>query len=260
MKFEQLIAQQRPHIDQVVRDLARRHYLAPAEIEEFRTTVVRAIERNDFELLRAFDGRSTWETYLSLVVTREFFLFQGVLWGQWRPTGSARRLGPAGVLLEELVLRDRLSVSESIELMRSVHRVDLPRYRLQKMAEQLQLTSGAPTMRQGSVPNSVQNTLGPAVQSALRGALALLSPDDRLILELRFRDRQPLARIAKMMGVDGRPLQRRLEHVKDVIGHSLIREGIPRHDVELLLQHADGDAADPRQKWWQAVLTRPTKT
>jgi len=89
--FEQLISQQRPHVGRVLQALARRHHLAPPEIAEFQVVVDLAFERNDYELLKAFDGRSTWETYLTTVVTRLFFSYQGGLWGQWRPTALAQR-------------------------------------------------------------------------------------------------------------------------------------------------------------------------
>jgi hypothetical protein len=258
--FEQLILQQRSHIDQVVRDLARRHHLAQAETDEFRAIVSRSLERNDFELLRAFDGRSTWETYLTLVVTREFFLFQGELWGQWRPTPTARRLGPAGVLLEELVLRDHVSLAEAIELMRSVHRVDLPRYRIAQMAQQLRLDVGLGE-RPATLPAAAggEGHANPRIHDVVRSALALLSPDDRLIVELRFRDGQPLTRIARIMRLDVRPLQRRLERVKSVIAESLLGEGIARQDVDALLQNAEHDTPHLLQTWWQTVLSRPSK-
>jgi hypothetical protein len=258
--FEQLIVQQRSHIDQVIRDLARRHHLAPAEMHEFAAVVMRSLERNDFELLRAFDGRSTWETYLTLVVTREFFLFQGDLWGQWRPTATARRLGPAAVLLEELVLRDHVSLTEAIELMRSVHRVDMPRYRIAEMAQQLRIDVGfgerVPTFPTEEDDEGYSN---PHVQGVVREALALLSPDDRLIVELRFRDGQPLTRIARVMRMDARPLQRRLDQVKSVVADSLLGEGVPRPDVDALLQYGERDTPHSLQTWWQAVLSRPSK-
>ena len=255
--FEQLIEQQRPHIEQVIRDLARRHYLAPQEIDEFRTAVICALERHDFELLRAFDGRSTWETYLQLVITREFFLFQMDLWGQWRPSPAARRLGSAGVLLEELVIRDRMLVTEAIETMRNAHRVDMPRYRLLQLAERLRL-SDAGRVKPPDTPSAPPEPRDPRVQAALQNALAKLAPDDRLIAELRFRDAQPLTRIAKMMNMEVRPLQRRLEHTKAVIGACLLEQGIVRKDVEALLAHADTDSPDARQTWWQTVLSRPS--
>jgi hypothetical protein len=252
--FEQLIEQQRPHVERVAQDLARRHYLASSEIEEFRTALERALERNDYELLRAFDGRCTWETYLTTVVTREFFLFQAAMWGQWRPSSHAIRLGPAAMLLEELVLRDRFTLNDAIDWMRTSHRVDMPRHRLIEFAEELGMQVPGTADRRSSAARP--SAADAALRHALRDSLALVSPDDRLILGLRFRDRQPLTRIAALLRTDVRPLQRRIDTLKNVIRESLLAQGIDACDVEALLKSAESTTATPQQHWWDAVLAR----
>ena len=254
--FEQLLLQQRPHVERLVQDLARRHFLASAEIQEFRAAVERALERNDYELLRAFDGRSTWETYLTTVVARQFFLFQAALWGSWRPSATAIRLGPAATLLEELVLRNRFPVNDAIEWMRTAHRVDLPRHRLLQMAGQLQM-SGVEAPASAAAAPAIAGDV--RVSEALRDALALVSPDDRLILALRFRDRQPLTRIAAVLKIDARLLQRRIETAREVIRRSLLMQRIPAAEVERLLAGTEEDAVGSPHGWWQMVLARPDR-
>lgn len=257
MTFDQLLEEQRPHVERVIHDLARRHYLASTEIEEFRDAVERAFERNDHELLRAFDGRSTWATYLSTVVTRQFVLFQAAMWGQWRPTAAAMRLGPAAMLLEELVVRDRFSLNDAVDWMRTTHRVDLPRHRLLQLAEQLGMPGAAGNRH--AAPCAPEHAPSPELRNALRDALALVTPDDRLLLELKFRDRQPLTRIAAMLKIDARPLQRRIDTAKNVIGKSLLTQGIDPDAVEALLRSADVQADGRYQEWWELALARPSK-
>jgi hypothetical protein len=252
--FEQLIDQQRPHIERVVMDLARRHYLAASEVDEFRAAVHRALERNDHELLRAFDGRSTWETYLGTVITREFFVFERAMWGSWRPSPEALRLGPAAILLEELVRHERLALSEALEVMRTMHRVDVPRVRLLNHAQELHLTAET----QAVAAPGVAPAMTPRLSHAVRDALSLVSGEDRLILELRFRDRYPLTRIAALMKIDVRPLQRRIERVQAVMRESLLTQGIDAADVATLLPAAESGASASEQ-WWQAVLARPSR-
>jgi hypothetical protein len=254
--FEQLIAQQRSHFGRVVQDLARRHHLAPQEIEELRIVVDRALERNNYELLRAFDGRSTWETYLSTVVTRLFFEFQGDMWGPWRPTPRASRLGPAGILLEELVVRDGLAIPEAIHVMRTTHRVDVPQARLEQMAAQLELHAEHARAANATRETSSQTV---DVQSALRDAMALLLPDDRLILAMRFGDGQPLTRIAKVMKIDARPLQRRIDQAKEVIRTSLQMQGVAADDIEVVLEQAEADAHTVKRTWWTTVRSRASR-
>jgi DNA-directed RNA polymerase specialized sigma24 family protein len=251
MTFEELILQHRGHILQVVRDLGRRHHLAAAEREEFEGRAFHALERNDFELLRAFDGRSTWNTYLTLVVTREFHAYQALLWGSWRPSAVARRLGPAGVLLEELVRRDGLTLEDAFEVMRSGHRVDLPRYRLLHAARVLGLSDST---RLPPVTNDAPDD--EVIQGLLQGLLAQLPPEDRLMLTLRYRDGQPLTTVARVLQRDVRPVERRLEQVEMTLRRALAGAGIPEAHVQRVLQPA---AVASAHRWWETVLPRPSK-
>jgi hypothetical protein len=254
--FEGLIDEQRTHIEQVVRDLGRRNYLTALQTDQFRATVLRSLQGNDFELLRAFDGRSTWETYLITVISREFFLFQGCLWGQWRPSRSAQQLGAAAVLLEKLVRCDGHGVSDAIQMMRTLHRVPEPRHRLLRMSQRLRL---ADSSVEASGAKQRQPAFDERHEAALRQALTRLSPDDRLIIELRVRDLQPLTRIALMMGLEVTRLSDVLEHAKECIGESLLEQGIARDQVNGLLQHVEADPAHPQHKCWCAALSSPSQ-
>ena len=255
MTFEQLIEQQQPHIERVIQDLARRHYLAPAEIHEFHTTVERALERNDYELLKAYDARCTWETYLITVITRQFYLFQSTLWGPWRPSAAALRIGAAAILLEELVVRNRFALNDAIEWMRTTHRVDLPRHRLRQIASQLGMVTPPSRTPAWTTAASPADDL----KLALRDALALVSPDDRLILQLRYRDQQPLTRIAAVMRMESRALQRRIETVKEVIRQSLQTQGIAPDEIDTLLTSAETNSNQVKQRWWEMALARTRK-
>lgn len=255
MTSEQLIIQQRAHIDQAVNDLAKRYYLALEELEEFRAMVDRALERNDYELLRAHDDRSSWQTYLTTVVMRQFFIFQAQIWGQWRPTLTAQRLGPEAMLLEELIVRDHLDLEDAIDIMRRRHRVDVPRPRLERMANELRLADEAERQTAADV---AQGPLRDArIQTALRDALALISADDRLMLELRLRDGQPVTRIARMLKIEPRPLQRRIDQALETVRSSLLAHGISHDDVDILLRGGENHVALCR-RWWNFGVARPS--
>jgi DNA-directed RNA polymerase specialized sigma24 family protein len=253
--FEQLILQQRPHLERLVQEIARRYHLASTDVQEFRIALDQALERNNYELLRAFDGRSTWETYLRTVVTRQYYLYQTSLWGSWRPSERATRIGAAAVLLEELVLRDRFALPDAIDWMRTTHRVDEPRHKLMRMAAQLGISTDASVSSLVPVPESVPDA---ELRRALRQALALVSAEDRLLLELRFRDGQPLTRIAALLRVDARPLQRRIDAVRLRVREPLLAQGVDAASADLLLSGGEVGVRSA-QPWWNLVLARPSK-
>jgi hypothetical protein len=258
--FERVLREQRPHVARLVQDIARHYHLAAHEITEFSTLVEHTLERNDYELLRAFDRRSAWETYISTVVTRLFFEFQLELWGQWRPSAASQVLGPAAMLLEELVLRDHLPLADAIDLMRTTHRVDLSPHRIELLARELHL----PGHRDLHEPSTASGAIAeaelahePAIRVALSDAIALLSPEDRLLLAMRYVDRQPITRIAKILRAAPRPLQRQIEQAKEVLRSSLLTQQIAIQDVDALLSQAELDANSPHRKWWMLVLPHP---
>jgi hypothetical protein len=257
--FEQLIEDKRACIEQIIADLSRKHLLAPAETDEFRRVVQRALERHDYELLRAFDGRATWETYLNTVLTREFFVFQTALWGEWRPSAAAMRSGPVAMLLEELVLRDHFSIADAIEWMRTSHRVDQPRRKIGELAIHLGLVPSERSALRTGAGSLDLPAVDPKLQAAVSDALALLSADDRLILELRFREHQPLTRIAKILDLEVRPVQRRIDSIKHVLRESLLTQGVALESVDDLLRAVDSEPSSAPHKWWRFVFSGPPK-
>lgn len=252
--FDQLIVQQRSFLDQVVNDLALRHCLAASETREFRQRVDRAVARHDYEVLRNFDGRSTWETFLATVVFKQFFLYQAELWGLWRPSVRALQLGPEATLLEEMVLRDRLSLAAAMELMKTRHHVDWCEGRIRELAGQLRLDE-----RHHEVlpPGVAGRTSDRRMAVALTAAFGALSLDDRLLLHLSYGDRQPLAQIARMLRTAVRPLARRLDEAVAAVRASLQAQGIPPSDIDLLLA-AGTDPAPEQQRWWNSVAAGPS--
>ena len=95
-----------PVIDDVAAQVCRRHRLNAGEADDFKSEVrLHFIERN-YEVLRKFEGRCTLSTYVNVVVQRVFLDYRNRMWGRWRPSTEARRLGPTAMLIERLVTRD----------------------------------------------------------------------------------------------------------------------------------------------------------
>ena len=114
-----------PVIDDVTAQVCRRNRLNATESDEFRSDVrLHFIERN-YEVLRKFEGRCALATYVNVVVQRVFFDWRNRMWGRWRPSTEARRLGPAAILLERLVTRDGWTLDQAIETARVNHKVEI---------------------------------------------------------------------------------------------------------------------------------------
>jgi RNA polymerase sigma factor (sigma-70 family) len=246
-------------IDEVTGKVCRRHRLAAAEADDFRSDVrLHFIERN-YEVLRQFEGRSSLATYITVVVQRLFLDRRNRLWGKWRPTAEARRLGPTAILFERLVTRDGWTTEQALETLRVNHGVVVDESlrslcdKLEKRVPSRQLVpedqaedmaDAAPTP-EANVLRAEQGFLAKRVQTALDRARQTLSAEERLILKMRFEDGASVAVIARALHLDQKRLYRTLQRLLDSVRAALTHEGISRSDVDVLFADASPDS--PRE-------------
>src|SRR5687768_4500817 len=125
-----------PHIDKVVAHLCRKHHFQKEECEDFRSRVHVKLIDDDYGIIRKFQGRSSLKTYLTTVVSNEMKDFLNHLWGKWRPSTEAQRLGPVAIRLEKL-LRDGLSLDEAVRTLQTNHKEEMSAQDLADMAARL---------------------------------------------------------------------------------------------------------------------------
>ncbi|MCG8459533.1 MAG: hypothetical protein MI919_24910, partial [Holophagales bacterium] len=96
-----------------------RHRLSVEDAEEVRSiTYVRLID-NDYAIIRRFQGRSRFRTYLATVILRILLDYRNKKWGKWRPSNTARELGTVAVQLERLLYHDDFTFRESAQILRN---------------------------------------------------------------------------------------------------------------------------------------------
>lgn len=252
LKGESLFLASLPVIDDITGQVCRRHHFTSAEADDFRSDVRLHFIDRDYEVLRRFEGRSSVATYVNVVIQRLALDFRSRQWGKWRPSAEAKRIGPAAILLERLVIRDRWSIEQAAETMRVNHGIALDdslralcekfgqrRPARQQVEEEqaLDVPSGAPGP-DANVVRAEQGFLAKRVQSGLERARQALTPEERLILKMRFEDAVPVADIARALHLNQRRLYRTIERLLARLGESLEAEGISRADVSSLF--ADG--------------------
>ncbi|PYQ54668.1 MAG: hypothetical protein DMF53_29150, partial [Acidobacteria bacterium] len=108
--------------------------LPGSEAEEFRAWALFKLVDDDYRILGSWQGRSSFPTFLSVVLTNLLRDYRVHLWGKWRPSAASRRSGPAGVLLERLLLRDGLSCAETSERLRAEHGIALSQDEVARLA------------------------------------------------------------------------------------------------------------------------------
>jgi len=207
--------------------VCRRYHLAAADAEDFSGDCRLRLMKEDYAILRQFQGRSSLNTYLLVVITRGFQDWRNSRWGKWRPSAEARRLGPLAERLERLVVRDRHTVDEAHEILRTNLGLDVTRASLDELMARF-------PARQGRIPVGEQAiaelpasdrapdehleaeqgaTVARLAADALGRALAHLPAEDQLILKMRFTDGLSFAEVARTLHLDQKPLYRRVDRI-----------------------------------------------
>jgi len=234
-----------PLVERVVGFVARRHRLSSDETDELASVVKLKLIEDDYAVFRAFEGRSSLQTYLTVVIQRIFLDLRISAWGKWRPSAEARRLGPTAVLLERLTGRDGLGFDEACRVMRFSHRVEATDAELEALQVRLparvrrrtvgeeELAGAASADRGSDAPLLEQEASRDRARgiAALESALSTLEPDDRLIVKFRFLDGLQVADIARLMARDQKPLYRRIEGILRTLRQQLEARGIRAEDV-----------------------------
>ena len=243
---ESLFLANLPVIDEVTLLVCRRHRLSAAEAEDFKAEVhLHFIERNS-EVLRRFEGRSSLRTFLSVVINRLFLDYRNRLWGKWRPSAEARRVGPTAMLVERLVTRDGWMLDQALEMLRINHQVTIDG---QLLAFCQRLSARGPVRQfvpeneadriESATPSPEDNVLraeqdfrAKRVRAALARARQELRPEERLILKLRYDDGVPVADIARALHLDQKRLYRTIERLLAELRELLKVEGISSDDID----------------------------
>jgi RNA polymerase sigma factor for flagellar operon FliA len=223
--------------------LCRRKGLTRADGEDFTSWAkVRLLER-DADLLRRFSGRSSWKTYLTVVLANLLRDYQNARWGKWRPSATAKRTGPVAVELETRVRRDGMTVAAAVMSMRSrghdlsdadAFRMleDMPmRYRRRIEGEKsLMRLSTEETAADAFWRSQSEAEMAEGID-VLTEAIDSLPAEDRVILRLRFWEGLTVAQVSRTLGLNQKPLYRRIENLLQRLRGQLERNGIEARDA-----------------------------
>ncbi|MES1245749.1 MAG: sigma-70 family RNA polymerase sigma factor [Acidobacteriota bacterium] len=237
-------------------DAIARKGLPHREAEEFRSWVFFKLVENDYRILGSWEGRSSFPTYLNVVLSNLLRDYRIHVWGKWRPTAAARREGAHAILLERLWHRDRLPLQEAIDRMLWEHKVPFSRAELERLAARLppkpecRVVSDEELEKiaiDGRVEERVEDAerarLAARLRSDLVPLLRTLPAEERLLLRLSIRDGLTVAAIAPSLGRPQKELYvqrdrclRKLRQTLEALGHrpAEIRDLIGAHLGEQL--------------------------
>ncbi len=256
MNAEELFLANLGLIDRIVVFVCRRNHYKDDEADDFAGHVRLKLIENDYSILRKFEGRSSFSTYLTTVIQRMSFQYRVQMWGKWRPSAEAQRLGDAGITLERLLSRDGYSLHEAIESLAARKQPGFSRAELQAVYARLPHRTPRPMLVQqtdaahevASKSDSESEILrrdreraAKAAACAIDAAIARMDAEDQIILRMRFWSARRVPDIASMLGLDQKKLYKRIDRLLISLRGALQDAGIDRREVEDLIQNGEID-------------------
>ncbi len=241
--LRELFESELQRIDDTIKRACLRCSLDGHDAEDFRSWVYLRLIQDDYRVLRHFEGRSSFGTFITVVVRNLALDYQNKIWGKWRPTAAARKLGPLAIELERLVVRDGSELREAFSVLLSLD-PELSEADLDAVVAQLPLRPrrrfeaataldrmGCTGSVEGRVRSAERKTKLECVQKALRCALASLEDEDRDLVRRRFRDGQTISSIARSLDLDRRQLYTRMSRCLLRLRGSLESQGLNSEDI-----------------------------
>ncbi len=226
----------------------RRHGFRGADADEFASTVKLKLIENGYGRLRKYAGRSSLRVYLAKVIDNVFRDYRISIWGRWRPSSAARRIGEVAIRLETLLYRDGHTFDEAVRILQTNYQVALTEAELadlvirlpQRTTRRFEDDAGLDEMAalaeaDTGLMNRERAATAARVESALAQALEQLPADDRSLLRLHFEEGLTLAAIAKTRGLNQRRLYRRKEKCERQLQQALTAKGLGADVVSDLL-------------------------
>ena len=233
---------------------ARRYRLNPQDAEEFAANVRLRLVENDYAILRAYEARSSFATFISIVVQRMAIDDRIHVWGRWHASAEAKRFGAAAVEIERLLFRDGRSLEDALTVVAANHReLDreslnalaarlpprMPRHHEVDLEEAERVAVSPPSGVEERIVSAERREAAQCLSAKMSEIIAALPDEERLILQLRFEGGMAVAQIARALQIDQRLLYRRIENRMREIRAQLERDGVASRDVLDLLGHDD---------------------
>ena len=220
----------------------RRHRLPPQDRPDLVSIFWTHLAKDDHRVLRQFRGPRGIAAYLRTVVDRLVLDLRTALWGKWRPSARARRLGPQAEAFERLVVRDGRHPEEALalvqhtmgraavsELMGTSSGWRSPRHLVSlELAAGHRATTADPLV---ALIDKRREGHGQFVGQRLRQTVGALPADDQLLIQMRHELGLKVSQIAAMLGADQKRLYRRYQVIHAQLRDSLAAAGISARDV-----------------------------
>jgi RNA polymerase sigma factor (sigma-70 family) len=241
-------------IDRVAALAARKHGLWDADADDFAAWVKMRMVESGYAVFLKFRGESELKTFITVVIAREAHAYLRELRGRWRPSARAQALGPPAPELEKLVRNDGYTVAQAGEKLRTAGKTDRSDLELARMLAEIPERQplrpsevADPKLDEAAGSSRADDRLAADENQAYRGevmaavarAMERMEPEEQLIVKLRFGQGATLAHVARTLGIEQKPLYRKIEKLRDKLRGLLQGEGLSAAAVREFLDRGE---------------------
>lgn len=247
---EEMYMQHLQTIEKIAAHTARRNHMGADEAAEFTQEVrVRLLEDN-YGVIRKFERRSAFTTYLTTVITRLFHQYRVERWGKWRPSAAAKRHGDKAITLERLMTRDGYTFDEAVQILTTPSGSQYTKAELEAIYYRLPPRNPRPMVVSGEVSPDVatiepeaydrvekkeQERAARKTCKSIDALIASLDAQDRLMLHMRFAQALKVPDIARRLHVDQKKVYKRFDTIFGRMRKNLEAKGLRPNQVNALL-------------------------
>lgn len=243
-------------IKRIASFVAHRNHLNADESGDFTQEVHKRLIDDDYAVIRKFEGRSKFSTYLTTVIERLFQQWRVEQWGKWRPSAEARRLGDKAVTLERLLTRDGYTFDEAVKVLTTPGGSQYRAAELEAIYLRLPPRTPRPVLVSDEVTPEIaaldtdaddrvemhdRERSARRISAAVDRLLESMDPEDRLILQLRFWQALKAPDIARRLNIDQKRIYKRLDRLCLMMRRALESAGHGKAEIGTLLSRGDQD-------------------
>lgn len=253
---EELYLEHLRSIERIAAFVARRSHLGPDEAAEFVQEVRVRLLDDDYAIIRKFQGRSLFTTYLRTVIGHLFHQYRVEQWGKWRPSAEAKRIGDKAITLERLITRDGYTLDEAVKVLTTPGGSQYTLAELEAIYLRLPHRGPRPIVVSGEIaPDAAavepeaedrvergdRERSARTAATAIDGLMASMNPEDRLILKMRFWDSLKVPDIARRLKLQQKKVYKRLDRLFGDMRSALEQAGVGKAEAGTLLSRGDQD-------------------
>jgi RNA polymerase sigma factor (sigma-70 family) len=242
-------------IDKAIGYVCHRNRVDRDDQEEFGSYVKLKLIESNYAIICKFEGRCAFPTYITTVIQRLFFQYRVQMWGKWRPSAQARRLGDKGITLERLLTRDGYTYGEAVAVLTGGRDAPFTAQEIESIYLRLPVRQPRPVLVAAmdaaeKVPAAEQAmfsgeraVIAQHTVAAVDAAIATMEAEDQLILHMRFWNARTIPQIARALKIDGKKLYKRIAKLLAKLKLTLEGAGVGAADARELLEHPDHELA-----------------